>query len=243
MIILMLFIGLILYAARVQISQMAEEDMMVNFYTLAQLLVYGLSFIYVPIISGVVGIGFICAYYTYRGYYNLEIGMRNRVLYVLSELVVLFILGAFLYAISTVMLICLEPFAIVGQSLLRDGYKFIAYTYGVQLILCLNDSANALLFSHLFRKKGKSFMFYLGFWVASLILSHYLVKLLPTRFDFLTYILFPSVINWFKGDVPLFVGETSITKIVIYIGVTLKILATFALAVMLFNRKVEEKRS
>lgn len=243
MIILMLLIGVILYAARVQISELAKEDMPVNFYTLAQLLIYGLSFIYIPIISGIVGIGYICAYYTYRGYYNLEIGMRNRVLYVLSEFVVLFILGSFLYAISTVTLICLEPFAIVGQSLLKNGYKFIANTYAVQLILCLNDSANALLFAHLFRKKGKSFMFYLGFWIASLFLSYYLVDLLPTRFDFLTYILFPSVINWFANDVPYFVGEISITKIVIYIGVILKILATFALAVILFNRKVEEKRS
>ncbi|MCR5804548.1 MAG: hypothetical protein K6G47_09830 [Clostridia bacterium] len=243
MIVLTLLIGLILYAARAQISLMAEQDLPVNFYTFAQLLIYGLSFVYVPIISGLVGCGYISAYYAYRGYYNLEIGMRNRVLFVLSELVVLFLMSAILYGMSSMLLILMEPLALNGQSLLEDGYKFVAYTYGVQLILGLNDSANALLFAHLFRRKGKSFIFYLIFWIASLFLSHYLVEWLPTSFDFLTYILFPSVINWFAGDVPLIAEEISMTNTIIYIGTVLKIMATFALAVMLFNRKVEEKRS
>ncbi|MBO7426706.1 MAG: hypothetical protein J6U23_13625 [Clostridiales bacterium] len=222
---------------------MAEQDMPVNFYTFAQLLVYGLSFVYVPIISGLVGCGYISAYYTYRGYYNLEIGMRNRVLFVLSELVVLFLMSAILYGMSSMLLILMEPIALNGQSLLRDGYKFVVDTYGVQLILGLNDSANALLFAHLFRKKGKSFMFYLGLWIVSLFLSHYLVVWLPTSFDFLTYILFPSVVNWFGNDVPLIAEKISMTHIIIYIGITLKIMATFALSVLLFSRKVEEKRS
>lgn len=242
MIILYLFVGVVYYAAAEQIQGLAEDGTVITFYTLAQMFVYGLSFIYAPIITGLVGCGFICSYYAYRGYYNLEIGMRNRVLYVLSELVVLFILGAIIYALSSATVFLMNPLAKSGESLIQDGYKFIVYTFGVQLVLGLSDASNALLFAHLFRKKGKSFVVYLAFWAFSLIFSYHLINWLPKRYEFLSYILFPSFFTWFTNDTPFFAGGFSITKIVICVGVVIKIMVTFALSVLLFNRKVEEKR-
>lgn len=237
------YIGIVLLAAKDSINMMIDGREDIGPAAISQVVLMGTSFFYVPVATGVVGSGFICSYYTFKSYYNLEIGMRNKTLFCISEYSVLVILCLILTLITTFGMLAMEPFIPSGNSMMADGNEFwFLVTFGMEMMIGLNDCSNALLSAKLFRKTGKSILFFLFYWASTLVLSAVLTNVLPTKYQIFNLILFPTFINWFANDTPIFLQNVASNKYIMVFGLVIKIIVQMALSVMLFNRKVEEKR-
>ena len=236
------YVAVLLFAARDSINLMVDGRDYIGDASICQVVLMGASFFYVPIATGLVGCGFICSYYTYRSYYNLEIGMRNRTLFCISEFFVLIILCFILITITTLGTLILDPFIPEGYSMVGDNRLWFLVTFGMQMLIGLNDGSNALLSAKLFRRKGRSAVFYIFYWASSLIISAILTNILPTKYQIFNLILFPTFINWFTNDTPIFLQNVASNKYIIVVGLVIKIIVQMALSVMLFNRKIEEKK-
>lgn len=235
-----IYLGLIFFAIGEDRASLINSNM--GIVPFCQVMILGLSFFSIPFITGMVGCGFVANYYTSRSHYNLEIGMRNRTLFCFSQFVSISIISIINLAIAVLGMAALEFFVPSEQSLLRSTNFYIVATYGVMALIGIHDSVSALLCGVLIRKKAKSILLYMGLWFANVIAGFICSEYLPKRYELIGYILFPSFVNWFSGDTPMLQRFSGIRLILIILGFILKIAVMFAVSVVLFNRKVEEKR-
>ena len=194
--------------------------------------------ILLPVVIGLVGTSFICTYYTYRSYYNLEVGMRNRILFCLSEL---FTLYAMCGIILVVFYFCLGIIEIItyksGQSMFFGGP---IYTVSMAIsVFCLmaDQAMNAFFIAKLIRRRGLSFLLFMIVVIFTFIIS----ALIPNKYELVRCAILPTFVTWFSHDTPMFMQEDKLYIICGVCGFVLKNVALFAMSVMAFNRKQEER--
>ena len=235
----LLFIQLIFGAGR---DRLLDRGVEMDPVQLNQSFLLGMSFIDLPLIIGIVGCGFICTYYAYRSYYNLEIGMRSRTLFCLSELVVLFVLSTIATVAMILPILLMEVFSDSPNTFFSQSPIFFFTTVMLLIFLGFNNSANALFASKLFRQRGKSMIFYILLSIFSILFATMLPGSSMKSMSALEYIIFPNFITWFHGDMPMFLQEDAVRITVAVSSLCIKVVFEFIMSVLLFSRKIEEKR-
>lgn len=185
---------------------------------------FAISFIF-PYTCGIITIVYICNYYSYRTHINLEIKIRNRILFAISEAVILFIME--LMQIGVVLLAELIVSFFVKISV-KDLFDMITPGVIYNIILYFISLYAIIMYAYLtakfFRRKPKAIIFYSVTIYFIYIIQLTLIDKLPMSKYFLGF-------NYIPGDdAPIYI-----------ITILIRIFIIFGAAIMLFQRRYEEK--
>ena len=229
------FVGIINIAgttetvARSTFAKMAEEGM------LAQRSTIGISVTILPTVAGILTCLYISNYYSNRIYVNLEISMRNSILYCLSEVVILLIMalvmyGSFIAAVGVVGITGLD-----GANILTNDSD-TAIALGVSgLVASMSASIMAFFCSKLCQSKFKSIILFIALESIGTVL-YSLVAL--TKISIIKYAAF------LLSDYALlvFIDGNEVSTVLVCVIAASRILALFILSVIMFNKRKKGMR-
>jgi len=207
-----------------------------------QAVVMGLSFTFLtPIIIGILGGSYICEYYKYKSYRNLEVGMRSKFLFCLSEF---FSLIIFDIVLITETMIVISIFGVISSSMgIDDGIMAIEFPLMFLLFfVCvflaeILDCATTLFCAKLLRRTGRAFiLFFFGTiirYIASGVLSGMGYKLV-------SLLLTPTCFSLLGGDTPVLM-ESKLDSALLVTGIAIQSIILVIFSFILFNREKEGK--
>lgn len=191
-----------------------------------------------PIVIGLMGSRFVCSYYAYRSYNNLEIGMKHRGLFCLAELFTMYIMSLIILGIFYMICIFFDLILPdLGSSMLVGSPLYTISMIISMIAVLFNQTNDIFFFSKLIRTRGLSFLVFIIFEMFTSAIN----LLIPDKYELVRVALCPTFFTWFDGDTPLFFNEKNILIAVAVTGYLVKNIAQFIFSVMAFNRKQEER--
>lgn len=219
------------------IGQIVTTNLSVGFLTEFIIVSFG-AYIASPYLIGIFTCIYICSFYRHRSYVNLDISMRNRTLYCISELIICIICGLILYlALFVAVILCsiIDP--------ISDGPNYldmsVAFIPGFAIII---DKAVAAMFcAKLCRRSFSSIMVFvisdIVFNIASGLVAEF------TKIEFVKYLL-ASPLQLMEASVLIAdEGGTDANDFIITaVMMGVRCILLFVASVLLFKRKYEEKK-
>lgn len=220
------------------VGQVITADLSVGFMVQILIVIFG-GYIGAPYIIGIFSCIYMCAFFRHRSYVNLDISMRNKTLYCLSEVIICIIAGFLLcliLALAVVIAGIIDP--------IPDGPAFyeLCIGFGACFILIVEKVLAATFCSKLCRK---SFSSILVFIISDIVLN--VGSGLVAEFSKIAifrYLLYSSPFVYMESS--FFIGEeTGNPDNEFYIAAAMMIIRCtllFIASVFLFKRKYEEKK-
>lgn len=191
-----------------------------RFY-LQRILLYGSTLICIPLVGGLLTIVYTCNYYQYRTHINLEIKLRNRFMYALSEVIMIMVMvlielsifGIF-FGISFLVVPCSYE-----EFIDQFGGSFVKEILYLPLGL-LTSQIFAYFLAKLFRRKALAITFY----AVAIYLS----------FIFMSFPAYQMIAG--------LAYNPDVTSIDLYaVALLIRCIIIFIASVFLFQRRYEER--
>lgn len=178
-----------------------------------------------PVACTLMTIVYVCNYYNYRTHINLEVKLRNRILFAISEaLILLIMLGIFVGILGIAELIVCVVMHIPFKEILSLFKIPILYTTLLFPVSIYTAMMYGYFLAKLFRRKGRAIVVFTISYYFLFIISEAVVDMLPVSKFFIGF--------------AFMVGESSFLYI---FSLLIRISIIFAASVLLFHRRYEER--